>query len=211
MSPWRIARIVLAAGAGERMGSAKALLSLGAKTALERILDLRLATQELEDFIVMGAEYEAVDRLVQSLGKTAIYNEDWQTGRTNSLKKGLSAAGRNFDFYLLHPVDLPLVTSADYQALDHALRQKEDAEGMLVLSHNMRRGHPLIFDVKRRSAILKLGDDESPRPLLQGAADIQYVVVDNPWILKDLNHPEDLQAARRYLAAKGRSTPPENS
>ena len=59
-----------------------------------------------------------------------------------------------------------------------------------------------------KAKILELGPDEPLRNEIRKVDDVVYAEVDNPWVLHDLDHPEDVDKARDYLASRGESTSP---
>lgn len=203
-------RVILAAGAGSRMGAVKALLDLEGRTALERIARLELPGYRLDTIVVVGHAAEAVRAEAARLGLETVENHDWRAGQTGSLRRGLEAIGPR-GRYLLHPVDLPLVARSSYEALARALDDldPDDQETILVPSHERRRGHPLIFGAGLRRLVLAAGPDRSLRDLVASSGfRIRHVEVDDPQIRRDLDHPEDLAAARAYLRSRGPSTSP---
>jgi molybdenum cofactor cytidylyltransferase len=61
----------------------------------------------------------------------------------------------------------------------------------------MKRGHPWLVARSLWSQILAIKSPETPRDFINQYADeIQYVEVDTPSILADLDTPEDYQNSR---------------
>jgi molybdenum cofactor cytidylyltransferase len=68
---------------------------------------------------------------------------------------------------------------------------------LVVPSFQMRRGHPWLVARSLWSELLEMRSSQTPRDFLNAhAADIQYVDVDTPSILADLDTPEDYRASR---------------
>ncbi|MCA9320016.1 MAG: NTP transferase domain-containing protein, partial [Planctomycetes bacterium] len=99
--------------------------------------------------------------------------------------------------FLLHPVDLPLVSLADYEAVLQAWIGLADRRSKIVVaSHAMRRGHPALFGMAFRDAFLALGDDAPARDVLRAHENhITHVTVKNPWVLRDIDTAQDYRAA----------------
>jgi molybdenum cofactor cytidylyltransferase len=63
---------------------------------------------------------------------------------------------------------------------------------LVVPSFQMRRGHPWLVARPHWGEILKMEPSETPRDFLnRHSADIRYVEINDPGILKDLDTPED--------------------
>ncbi|MFT7618585.1 MAG: molybdenum cofactor cytidylyltransferase [Planctomycetota bacterium] len=202
----KIARIILAAGAGSRMGQIKALLNLAGKTALQRIATLNLPKSSMSTTVVGGFSAAEVAKEAQAHGALFISNDQWERGQTGSLCAGLQSV-QDADYFLLHPVDLPLIQQSDYDAIARLMIDDPGRE-IYVTSIGERRGHPLVFSTALAQKILQLGPDDSIRPIIHHEKDVAYAVVSNPWIRNDLDTPDDLAEAQAYLAANGESTSP---
>ncbi len=201
-----VARIVLAAGRGSRMGENKALLRLGKLSALERIAQCQFAPLKMTTHVVCGFSRSTVEQHAADLGLTCVFNPNWEQGQTGSLIAGIKHAPPS-DYYLLHPVDLPLISQDDYDALAAAMSLKPN-HVIYVTSVAKRQGHPLVFSREFAGTILQLGPDDTLRDLVRLEKDTTYVEVGNPWVRKDLDTPHDLAEARSYLASRGESTSP---
>lgn len=194
-----ITRLVLAAGAGRRMGRTKALLDFGDRTALEIVAGLTIAG-ESETLVVTGHDQEAVTDEATRLGLRCVHNARWDDGRTTSVQAGLAARDERSRGVLVHPVDMPLVRQAEYDACLATWREADDARAIVVTSFDMRRGHPVLFGAAHFAAIEALGPDEPLRRVMHGNVDrVRHVVVANEGVLVDLDTPDDYEAARRRL------------
>jgi nicotine blue oxidoreductase len=155
----RVVAVVLAAGAGRRIGAPKALLPIGGTTFLVHV--------------VRGLERPGVAAVVAVIGHgarrveaeaglppetTLVVNARPEDGMLGSVILGLEAAeARGADAVLLHPVDHPLVSPATIDRVRAAL-----AAGALIAvpSYAGRRGHPGGF---ARGAWSALRDAPPPR------------------------------------------------
>lgn len=82
----RVAGLVLAAGAGARLGTPKALLRLGGETLVDRAVRVLRAAGCAPVYVVAGAV--ALDRS----DAVVVDNPDWPSGMGSSLGAGLAAA-----------------------------------------------------------------------------------------------------------------------
>jgi CTP:molybdopterin cytidylyltransferase MocA len=103
--------VLLAAGAGRRMGKPKADLVLDGETLLERGLRMLADAGCAPLFAVVGAAVP--DRLTATA--TFVPNPDWQSGMASSLRAGLGAAVGEAAVVAL--VDQPGITAAAVRRL----------------------------------------------------------------------------------------------
>ena len=137
--------IVLAAGAGERAGGAKAL-----RTAPDGTPWLAIACHALRDagcrevIVVLGAQADAAVSLVPR-GALPVVATDWHEGQSASLRAGLAAASTsNSDAALLTLVDLPGQTAAAARRV--AAIGDDDPRGTLARAHyDGIPGHPVLL------------------------------------------------------------------
>lgn len=202
----KITRIILAAGAGTRMGQIKALLDLAGQSALQRIGALKLPSYSMATVVVGGHEPVLVGAEARALGLKMITNVDWALGQTGSLCTGIRS-DPDADYFLIHPVDLPLICQEDYDSLAQSM-SLDPGRKIYVTSIAHRRGHPVIFNRRIADRLIQLGPDDSIRPFIQAEEDVAYAPVQNRWVRQDLDTPADLQAALDYLSANGESTSP---
>jgi len=137
----RVVAVVLAAGAGRRIGSPKALLPIGGTTFLAHVARglQRPGIAEVVAVIGHGARRVAASAGLPP-GLALVVNPRPDDGMLGSVARGLEAAeARGADAVLLHPVDHPFASPATTDAVLAAL-----AGGALVAvpTYGGRRGHP---------------------------------------------------------------------
>lgn len=199
--------LVLAAGAGRRLGEIKALYRLGPLTALEHVL---AAGSGADRAVVLGAQAERV-RAGLPPGVSVVENPDWPRGRTGGLRLAVERfPGRDF---LVAPVDVPLVAASTHHALRLAwARAGAPPLGWLApafpgLGANApaRAGHPVLIG---RELLARLASFEADRPLkdLRASASPRWLLeVDDEAILDDLDSPADGLRLRRRLGDRAES------
>jgi molybdenum cofactor cytidylyltransferase len=125
------------------MGSPKALLKIGEKSFVQRIVDVLIASRVLDIVIVLGADAEAVQtQLNWFIGKTVI-NEEWKRGQLSSILAGLRAVDqKDLHGVLIWPVDRPLVNEAVIVGMLHQFWTKH--KRIVVPVCKGQRGHPVL-------------------------------------------------------------------
>ena len=131
-----IAGLVLAAGAGARLGQPKAPLVVGGQRLVDRAVRVLREGGCDVVYVVLGAWVGDVP------DAEIVLNPEWQTGMASSLKAGLDAIGNNnaITAAVVSLVDTPGITPAAVQAVI-------DNPGELVSAvYDGQRGHPLKLE-----------------------------------------------------------------
>ena len=196
------ALVVLAAGASTRLGTCKALVDLGGRTPLARLLEAGAAFDGAPALVVTGADHA---RIAASLppGVAALENPRWAEGRAGGV--ALAAQARPGYDLCLAPVDVPLVPPEVFVALAQAWRAAgEPARGWLapcVTRAGVRQfGHPVVVGRDLVARLAVTGKD-LPLSSLRATADpLLAVEVESLRILDDLDTPADLERLIRLLS-----------
>jgi CTP:molybdopterin cytidylyltransferase MocA len=163
----RVVAVVLAAGAGRRIGAPKALLPIGATTFVAHVASALRRPGVAEVVAVLGhgaARVQAAGGLSTDVAR--VVNPRPDDGMLGSVLAGLAAAeSRQADAVLLHPVDHPFVTPATVDAVLAAL-----AGGAMIAvpSYAGRRGHPGGFARASWPALRSAPPDRGARAVLAG-------------------------------------------
>ncbi|MBV6395511.1 MAG: Molybdenum cofactor cytidylyltransferase [Anaerolineales bacterium] len=187
----KITALILAAGQSTRMGQPKMLLPWGETTVLGQVIET-IRRAGLDDIIVVtGGERERVEKLVTSYKVQVAHNMDFKSGgMLSSLQCGLRALKPTAGAALIFLGDQPQIQERSVQAVTS--RFEETKANLVVPSYQMRRGHPWLAARPLWSEILSMPAVESPRDFLnRHATGIEYVTVDDPSILADLDTPDD--------------------
>lgn len=188
-----IAAILLAAGESKRMGQPKMILPWGQATVIEQVISTVLDCGIENVLVVTGGNREQVERIIEAYPVRRIHNPEFATGEMlSSLQTGLRALDPEVEAVLVALGDQPQIQKGSIRAVCEAYRQT--GEGIVVPSFRMRRGHPWLVARPLWREILRMNSPESPRDFLhRHAAEIQYVNVDTPSILADLDTPQDYE------------------
>ena len=200
---------VLAAGASRRLGQPKALVRFGARSVLEHLL---AAGSGCRDRLVVTGAHDAEIRraLLESEHSGSedlhvVTNAAWSQGRSGSI--GAAHAARPARDLLIAPVDVPLVSSAVFEALCASWTAAgEPARGFLApfvrgSDGPPRHGHPIVLGRELAREVASAPPDRPLRELRDTAEPRFDVAVADRAILDDLDSPDDLEILRRRVAS----------
>lgn len=216
----KLGGLILAAGASERMGAPKALLTIPwspeDRSAEERppeehylIVDqaVRLLAAGCDRIVcVLGASAEEIERRAGQKLATLhtslilIRNENWIRGVFSSIQAGLAAIGPVQDGVIILPVDVPGVATSTFAEL---LREARAGDGWdaVVPVFEGRGGHPVWLSQRATQAIREADPAGRLDYLLRGMRVKRLEVRDGQTVL-NINAPEDW---RRYLLTRARA------
>lgn len=184
-----VAGLLLAAGAGRRMGGPKALVELDGEPLVRRGIRL-LADGGCDPVVVVvGASAERVRPLCD--GATVVEADDWDTGMGASLRAGLAALTAGACVVAL--VDQPLVTPVVVERLRAAHAAGATAA---VATYDGLPRNPVLLDRSTWDAVsLMARGDQGARGWITAHPE-QVVQVDctDAGAPDDLDTPDDLHA-----------------
>jgi len=184
------AGLILAAGESRRMGSPKALLRYRDQTFLDTLTAL-FAQRCSPVIVVLGAHADQI-RAAAVRPATLVLNPDYALGMTTSLQCGLRAVPPDADGVLFTLVDHPAASPA---TLDALLTPTDATPLVRVPRYRAKRGHPIWFSRELIAEFLALPSDGPARDVVARHADrTEYLDLDDPGIVADIDNPEDYRA-----------------
>jgi CTP:molybdopterin cytidylyltransferase MocA len=192
-----VAGLLLAAGAGSRLGRPKALVEIGGRRLVDRgVAVLREGGCE-PVVVVLGAAEVSVP------GAVVVTNPAWATGMGSSLRAGLAALPGSVSAVVVALVDQPAVGPEAVRRLAAACGGGMGGAGgaiVAVATYGGRRGNPVALarSVWPEVARLAVGD-VGARPFL--AAHPELVT---PVPCDGTGRPDDIDAAWQLSAARER-------
>lgn len=190
----KIAAVLLAAGAGRRLGGiAKALIRIdGVSLAQRQLHALREAGVDVL-VMVSGFARELVEAEARGLATSVAYNAAYAQGRAGSVRIGLAALGPGFDGILMTLVDQPLIEARDLRALMAAFHGRTGGH-VLVPQVQGARGNPVMLDELVRTRVLASAPPAGVRELIDREPSlVQSWQTDNARFITDLDTREDLE------------------
>lgn len=194
-----IGAIVLGAGRSQRMGRPKLTLPWEKTTVIGQVVEVLCVADVAEIVVVTGGARSEVEVALRHTPAVPVFNPSFSDGEmSRSLQVGLKTLSKSLEATLVVLGDQPQIELDVVRAVIAAFRQSKPV--LVVPSYQKRRGHPWLV---KRSLWRELFGLEAPNTLRdflnQHLADTQFLNVDTPSILQDLDTPHDYQ---RYRSAQ---------
>jgi molybdenum cofactor cytidylyltransferase len=179
-----ISAIVLAAGKSTRMGQQKMLMPWGNTTVLGRVIRT-LQDAGMEDIVLVTNS--DILHSVEHLPIRVMLNDDGDM--LSSMKAGVRIQKPAAQATLICLGDQPQMEAGSVRSVCEAF--VKSGANLVVPSYQMRRGHPWLAARALWEEMLGLQDASLREFLNAHSAEIEYVPVETPTILQDLDTPED--------------------
>ncbi len=190
------AAILLAAGFSSRMGQLKALLPWQNGTLISYQVQC-LKQSGCETIVVVLGHRPAevstalpVDKFVH-----AVINEQYEVGKTTSIKLGLTHVPKNADAVVLLAVDQPRPTPLVAELLQEF---REHCAPITQPTFAGHRGHPIIFRADLLPELARIAEEtQGILPIANKyRPQARLVPVDSPIVLLDVNTQADYKEAQ---------------
>jgi xanthine dehydrogenase accessory factor len=192
-----VTAIILAAGASSRMGKPKLLLPFRDSTVIGTVIAEVLASSVRHVIVVLGARYEDHLRAIRDYPVEIVHNTGFRDGMLSSVKCGLDHVPETTEAVMILLGDQPMVTSDEMNRLIESYGNPE--KEILVATHGVKRGHPLLIGRKFISEIKGFSSESSLRDLLEIHPDeIQEMQTENDRILKDIDTEQDYESELKH-------------
>ena len=202
-----VAGVLLAAGASRRMGATNKLLEQVEGESMVARASRTLVEAGLEPVVVVvGHDADRVRAALRGQPVLIVENTEADLGMSTSLREGVSAVeGERPDAKaaVVALADMPWVTPDDIRALVSAFRERGQG-AVCVPSFQRKRGNPVLWGRRHFPSLRTLQGDEGARSLLPDVTDeLVEVSVGHEGVLRDVDTPEALSAARRRGISSG--------
>ncbi|RTL46757.1 MAG: nucleotidyltransferase family protein [Burkholderiales bacterium] len=194
-----VGAVVLAAGAGERIGQRpKSLLELGGVPLIRRTLIALSGAGVDEVVVVLGHHAGLIGSAVESFPVTVVHNPRPEEGQVSSQRVGLAALTGKLDAVLVVLADQPLINAQDISALIGAWKKRREGVAVLYPEVDGQRGNPVMFSADVREQILAGANQAGCRQWqARHPEQTQAFVTDNRRYCVDIDTLEDLERFER--------------
>ncbi|MBC7709770.1 MAG: nucleotidyltransferase family protein [Rhizobacter sp.] len=202
-APLKLGAVLLAAGAGSRLGGRpKSLLELDGTPLIRRLIKALFDAGIGSVVVVLGHHADAIQNAVQDFPLTRVRNPSPDDGPASSLRLGLRALAKDVDAVIVALADQPLITAADVSDLIAAFKSRGETH-MVVPRVNGEPGNPIIVDSALRDEWLA-GDVSATGQRWRDANPTRLYWFDsnNSHYRLDIDTPEDIT---RFRARTGRT------
>lgn len=185
-----VVRVVLAAGAARRFGSAKLLAAFDGRTLLARALD---ACGEAPSIVV--ASHEVALHVAASTKRRVIINTEPARGMTHSLKLALACLPADAAVAVLL-ADLPYVTRG---LVDRVVGCYSASIDVVSPEHDGRPAHPVVFGPRALALLGAMADGDTLRGLRADSRLVRFPMpIDDVGSVMDVDSPADLARAAAW-------------
>ena len=189
----KYAGVITAAGLSSRMKDFKPLMLIGESTMLESVVNNFKAIGAEEIVAVGGYKADILKKNADILGISFAENKDYATtGMFESFCIGMAALKSDYDYVLVSPVDVPVIS-------DQTLKLLSEAKGDIIRPvYEGRGGHPLILSRKAAEEIVKYKGEDGLRGAIRNSGlTVTGVDVDDRGTLMDADTPDDFSRLRK--------------
>lgn len=187
-----VSGLVLGAGASQRFGPPKQLLSFRGTTMLGWVVCQAQRAASLDEVVVVvGRAADEVRQRVDFGAARVVENPVFGEGCSSSYRAGIAALNSESAALMIILGDLPGVTPEIINRLAHEWREHEAP--ITLCSYEGRKGHPMIFARSMFSQLVDLHGDKAAWKLVDAnAALVQEVHFSFPYP-DDINTPADFE------------------
>lgn len=203
----RVGAIVLAAGAGTRMGDrVKQLLPWAGKTLVENAVDVALHSAVDEKIVVLGAHADEIRPVLGALPVRVVTNPQWVEGHSTSIRLGLRVLSPSMDAAIFINADQPFLTPEIVNAIIQ--RYAETDATIVAPVYAGKRGSPVLFRRTHFDEFQRLRGEEGGREVLvRHPVEVVSFPSAEPGI--DVDTPEDYAASLGRAASPGGAASPK--
>ena len=205
MTSGALGAVILAAGGSTRLGRAKQLVVHDGRALVARAADAALEAGADPVVVVLGAEADAVTRVLLDRKVVRVVNARWPDGVGTSVAEGLRAIVGHapaVDGVLIALADQPHIDRAAldrlitaWRAADAVALPGEEQMAIAAAAYAGTVGVPAIFGRARFDALRSLPPASGASVLLR-AAGARVIPVEMPEAAIDVDNPDDLARLR---------------
>ena len=197
----KVMGVILAAGNSTRMGKDYKLLRNIGDAPLIRNTAIEMLKSDLDSCsIVLGYQSDKVADVIKDLNVNLILNPLWKEGQASSLRAAINTLDSTYSDLLIMLGDLPGIKSIHINSIieEHLLTDNRKSK-ITIPSFKGQKGNPVIWGRSFIDDLSNLEGDVGGRTLFsEHPAAINILEMDDPWVVKDIDTPEDFENFFKY-------------
>ena len=195
----RVGALLLAAGAGSRLGHRpKSALMLDGVPLIRRHVMALLGAGLQDVVVVLGHHAADLEPLIQDFPVTRVYNPDPDAGQVSSLRWGLQAFLSPVDAVLVSLADLALIDSQDIRDVLHAYAERPVHTEVVVPTVQGLPGNPVVFSQAVRQSLLAQAEHVGCKDWqAQHPVAVHHWITHNQNYRTDMDTPQDIDMLAR--------------
>ena len=175
----------------------KLFLPLGGKKVIQWSLERLCSFDFFEVIVVLDREAEFLRETIGHYPLTIVENDSASLGMGRSIALGVTALSKNIERILICLADMPFISLDTYKKMA-AYSISHKSVGIIRPEYKGRSGHPVLFSKKYKKCLQTLGNSLGAKSVIGNhKEDIEFVAVDDPYILFDIDTVENFQQAKK--------------
>ena len=173
----KTAILLVAAGASRRLGQPKQLLPYRGSTLLEHSIDVCMASEIGNVFVVLGAHYELIFPKIGITKGTVLRHKNWANGMGSSIAFGMQKIQTIGDYsgVLISVADQPFLSSFLLQKI--ISKQRETHASIVTSIYEKGGGPPVYFAQQYFAQLADLEGDTGAKTIVkQHSKRVQKVI-----------------------------------
>ncbi|MFA5328986.1 MAG: nucleotidyltransferase family protein [Prolixibacteraceae bacterium] len=182
--------IVLAAGLSTRMGTQKLLLPFAGKTIIEKVVENIQLSGIKNINVVLGSNAGEITEALKSWQVNLVVNENFRDGMHTSVISGVKSLPSEAKAVMIFLGDQPFIPEKAIATVAKAW--KTSGKGIVIPLFDGKRGHPPLYDLKYRDAIVNLAPAQGLRAVAHRfPEDVFEAETFCPEIVRDIDTKSD--------------------
>ena len=195
-----ISSILLAAGESSRMeGENKLVKEINGIPLIKYAVKNILGSAIDELVIVLGHEKLVIENIIEKNKKIKfVYNENYKTGITSSIKKGLNHISEKSEAFFICLGDMPNVNQNIYNKIiktryNYNKKLTPDKKKEIIIpTIEEKEGNPILFSKFMKEKIFNIADDSDIKKVLEeNKSKILYAAIKSTGITLDFDTKKD--------------------
>lgn len=176
------------------MGCLKALLPWEGTTLLQHQLYQLGQSNVGQMIVVIGYQSSKLLPYLENTTAHLVWNEHFEMGKTESIKKGLLSVKENTDCIIITAVDQPVSQFIIDKLIEHFIQTKSK---VIIPVYKGKRGHPILFSTELRDELLQIEEETNGLKAIihKWKNEISELKVEDRSVIYNFNSPMDYEKA----------------